>query len=97
LLASRQETRGAWVQFKKPVLGGLPVLDLSNLSEDQLEILSAVYDEVAEKPLLPFPEMAADPVRARIDAAVSQALGLPDFSILRNLLAQEPVVCLRRL
>jgi len=41
--------------------------------------------------------MAADPVRARIDQAVSQALGLPDFSILREMLAREPVVCLKRL
>ncbi len=97
LLALRQETRGAWVQFKKPVLGSMPVLDLSKLSENQLRILAAVYDEVADKPLLTFPEMATDPVRARIDAAVSQALGLPDISILRNLLAQEPVVCLKRL
>jgi hypothetical protein len=97
LLASRQETRGAWVQFKKPILAGLPVLDLSNLSEEQINILSTAYDEVADKPLLTFPEMGEDPVRARIDAAVAQALDLPDFSVLRRLLAQEPVVCLKRL
>jgi len=97
LLALRQETRGAWVQFKKPIMLGLPVLDLSKLSEPQLGILAAAYDEVADKPVLTFPEMAADPVRASIDAAVAQALNLPDFSILRRLLAQEPVVCLKRL
>jgi len=97
LLSMRQETEGAWVQFKKPILENLPVLDLSNMSEDQLDILVAAYDELADKPLLTFPEMATDPVRARIDAAVSKALGLPDFSILRRLLAQEPVVCLKRL
>ena len=50
-----------------------------------------------EQGLKTFPEMDVDEVRARIDAAISQALGLPDFSILRRLLAQEPVVCLRRL
>jgi hypothetical protein len=97
LLANRQETRGAWVQFKKPVLSGLPVLDLSSLSEDQLCILSQAYDEVADQPLGTFPEMDRDPVRAKIDAAVAEALGLPDFSILRELLAREPVVCLKRL
>ena len=97
LLAMRQETRGAWVQFKKPILAGLPILDLSKLSETQLDLLAAAYDEVAAKPLLTFPGMGTDPVRARIDAAIGEALGLPDFSILRKLLAQEPVVCLRRL
>jgi len=97
LLALRQETRGAWVQFKKPILASLPVLDLANLSEKQINVLSTAYDELAEKPLLTFPEMAEDPVRAMIDAAVMQGLNLPDFSVLRRLLAQEPVVCLRRL
>lgn len=97
LLAHRQETRGAWVQFKKPVLGNMPVLNLPILSQAQLEALAAAYDEVCDQGLRSFPEMVHDPVRARIDAAISEALGLPDLSILRRLLAQEPVVGLRRL
>jgi hypothetical protein len=44
--------------------------------------------------LLPLPQMAADPVRAKIDAAVAQALGLPDLTPLREQLAREPVICL---
>jgi hypothetical protein len=97
VLANRQETRGAWMKFKKPVLEGLPVLDMGGLSAGQLGQLAAAYDEVCREELQSFPEMDTDPVRARIDAAVAQALNLPDFSILRRLLAQEPVVCLRRL
>jgi len=97
ILANRQETEGAWMKFKKPILKALPVLDLGGLSAGQLEELAAAYDEVCREELRPFPEMAEDPVRAKIDAAVAQALNLPDFSILRRLLAQEPVVCLRRL
>jgi hypothetical protein len=97
VLASRQETEGAWIDFKKPVLEALPVLDLGGLSAGQLGELAGAYDEVCREELRPFPEMAADTVRARIDAAVAQALNLPDFSVLRRLLAQEPVVCLRRL
>ena len=97
LVANRQETEGAWMKFKKPVLSSLPVLNLGSLSDKQLSQLSAAYDKVCQEELRPFPEMDKDPVRARIDAAVSQALGLPDFSILRSLLAQEPVVCLKRL
>lgn len=97
VFASRQETEGAWIDFKKPVLSALPVLDVGGLSDGQLSQLSAAYDEVCREDLRPFPEMDKDPVRARIDEAVAQALNLPDFSILRRLLAQEPVVCLRRL
>lgn len=97
LLAHRQETRGAWIDFKKPVLSALPVLDLGGLSGGQLAQLAAAYDEVCREGLRPFPEMDRDPVRARIDAAIEKALGLPDFSILRQLLAREPVVCLKRL
>jgi hypothetical protein len=97
LLAHRQETRGAWIDFKKPVLSELPVMYLRILSAQQLAILTAAYDELGEQALKPFPEMADDPVRARIDEAIGEALGLPDLSVLRRLLAQEPVVCLRRL
>ena len=41
--------------------------------------------------------MAEDTVRAQIDAVITEVLGLPDVTILRELLAQEPVVCLRPL
>jgi hypothetical protein len=96
-LAVRNETRGAWIKFKKPNLESLPVLDVGALSEQQLQILSDAFDEVADQPLLPFPQMEHDPVRAKIDAAVSKALGLPDLSPYRMLLGQEPLVCLKRL
>ena len=46
---------------------------------------------------LPFLHMAADPTRKRIDAAIADALELPDFGVLRELLAREPVVCLKAL
>ncbi len=42
-------------------------------------------------------KMDNDPVRAKIDNAISEALGLPDLSVIRMLLAQEPVVCLKGL
>jgi hypothetical protein len=97
LLANRQETRGAWVDFKKPVLSEAPVIDLRTLSADAFEILARTYDEVCDLGVKPLPEMEADPVRERIDAAFAQALGLPDISVLRVMLAREPVVCLQRL
>lgn len=97
LLANRQETRGAWVDFKKPVLSEAPVLDLRTLPVTAMETLAATYDAVCNLGLKPFSEMDSDTVRERIDAAFAQALGLPDYSVLRRMLAREPVVCLQRL
>lgn len=97
LLANREETEGAWIDFKKPVLASLPTLNLDSLTADQLRQLSDAYDNVSTQTLQPFPQMATDEVRASIDAAIAKILHLPDFSILRMLLAQESVVCLNRL
>jgi len=97
LLANREETEGAWIGFKKGSLEKMPVLNVEELTEIQLKKLAAAYDKIAKKPLQPFPQMATDPVRKEIDSAIENVLNLPDFSILRKLLAQEPVVCLNRL
>ena len=97
LLGHRLETRGAWVGFKKPVLGSMPVLDVGALSASQLGAVGAAFDELADTALMSFPEMDHDPTRAAIDAAVAQALDLPDFSVLRELLAREPIISLRPL
>jgi len=97
MLCHRGETMGAWIRFKKPNLESMPVLDIRELSDAQLKILNDAFDEIATEPLKPFPEMENDPVRAKIDDAISEALDLPDLSVIRMLLAQEPVVCLKGL
>jgi hypothetical protein len=97
LFATRDETRGAWVDFKRPSLGAMPVLDVRVLSQSQLAALPAAYDRVSQAELQPLPNMASDDVRAEIDGAIAAALNLPDYSILRTMLAREPVVCMERL
>lgn len=97
LLANREETEGAWIDFKKPVLASLPTLNVEILSANQIERLALLYDKVCTQSLLPLPRMSEDPVRAKVDQAIAKTLKLPDFSILRELLAQEPVVCLNRI
>ncbi len=97
LLAHREETRGAWIGFKKPVLAALPVLDLRALSPGQLSALAAAYDRLCAVALNPLPRMQEDETRAEIDRAIAGALSLPDYSVLREMLAREPVVSLKRL
>ena len=92
-LGHRVETRGPWIKFKKPTLMGMPVLDVKALDESKLEELAQAFDELAGRPLCPFPQIAQDPVRKEIDDTIARVLGLPDFGILRELLAREPVVC----
>ena len=94
LASHRAETRGAWVDFKKPVLQKLPVPKWQGPS---LNALAASYDRLCDQGLRALPEMAQDAWRAEIDSAVAAALKLADFSTLRVLLAREPVVCLKRL
>ncbi len=93
LLGRRLETAGAWVKFKKPVLGSLPVLDVASLEATQRAALVQAFEELADSTLQPFSELEHDPTRAAIDQAVADALRLPDFSILRELLAREPGIC----
>ncbi len=97
LLANREETRGAWVDFKKPILAALPVLDLQALSSEQLKELASAYDRLCDKELKPISEMGTDDVRAEIDASIAKVLKLPDVSVLRQMLGREPVVCMKRL
>jgi len=58
LLSHREETQGAWVKFRKPVLSEMPVLDVRALGVDQLKYLVDAYNTLSKKPLLPFPKMA---------------------------------------
>jgi len=93
LLGHREETEGAWVDFKKPILAAMPVLDLPHLSAKQRKALARAYDEFADANLLALPLMAGDQTRIAIDDAIAKALDLPDFGPLRELLAREPIVC----
>lgn len=97
LLSHREETQGAWIDLKKPVLSEMPVLDVRAISTEQLRQLVSAYDTLSTRSLLPFPQMANDPVRQAIDNAISEALVLADLSIFRTLLAQEPIVCVQAL
>lgn len=95
--AHRQETQGAWVEFKQWALSEMPVLDIHSLTEDKKRQITDAYDELSQQTMLPFPEMYHDSNREAIDDAIAQALDLPDLTPLRQLLAREPGVCLQPL
>ena len=97
ILAQRTSTRGGWVAMKKADLAELPVLDPRRLSPSQLQRLSDLFDALSEEEFERLPGMSHCPTRKRLDDGISEILGLPDLSTLRDLLASEPVVSNTRL
>ena len=97
LLAQRTSTRGGWVAIKKGDLEELPVLDLRQLTIEQLQGMADLFDGLAEAEFERLPGMVECAARRSLDDGLSQILGLPDLENLRRLLASEPVVSNRRL
>ena len=94
-IAHRIPTEGAWIQFKKPTIENLPILDVTSMPNDQIRRLAAFYDSIAGTEFDTIMNMANDPVRADIDHAFSQILNLPSSNSLRAELANEPIIKLR--
>ncbi len=90
MLSHRVTTEGVWMKVKKPAWTNMPVLDVRALPDEVVTQFAKAYDAVCEKELMPLARLDADPVRAEIDKALSDALGLPDMKPLRQLLAREP-------
>ena len=78
-------------------MAALPVLDPRGLTAEQLQALSALFDELAEMEFERLPAMAECPARRALDNGLSAILGLPGLSALRRMLATEPVVSNQRL
>ena len=97
MLINRLETEGPWVKFKKPLLSSMPIPDFASLSQSKLKILSNEYDRLKGLTLSPLQLIDNDPVRFEIDKAVIRAFGLSDVSIIREMLAREPMISLKRL
>ena len=93
LIASRVDTRGAWIDLKKPILEEMLVIDPRELSADTKKALTDAYDGLSKKELQPLPQIAEDDLRNQIDKAVTNALGIKDdLSMLRKLMGNEPII-----
>jgi hypothetical protein len=92
LMGERVETQGAWIEFKKPILENCRVLDVYSLDGRRLKPLLRCFDSVSKKDLMPIPALDKDDTRGEIDEALCSALGLPDLSDLREMLAHEPIL-----
>ena len=85
------------MQFKKPLLLAMPVLNIDKLKAKELNALSVAFDRLSKTELLPFSQIATDKTRAFIDWSISEAFGLPDLTPLREMIGREPIVTNRPL
>ena len=99
LLGARDNRKPSYPSFSLDTLRSLPVPDLSALGAAERALMDDWFDRLQNDTLLPFPQMAEDPVRRQIDEAVTQALGLDAewVATIRRELAREPSVTDRRL
>jgi len=101
LLAYRQDTRGAWVKFKKETLNLLPVLDLSKLTKSQVDQLLVAFDKFSKIEMEPLPNQfsqaaSGSGTRREMDLEILQILtgNTIDLKTLYEYLAEEPIISL---
>ena len=95
LFSNRLETEGAWTKYKKPTWYSLRVPDpraFKNMGE-----VTKAYDALQDKELLPLTQIGVDATRKRIDGFLSGFLGLGDFGPLREMLAREPILTMKKI
>ena len=92
MFSYRVPTEGPFIQFKKPSLSIVPVLDPRSLASAQKKILVDAYDDVCRKNLGRLSEAGSDTARMGIDKAMQEALELPNIETIRQLFADEPVI-----
>ena len=98
LLGNRSNTEISYPRFSIDDLRKLTVPDFAAIGESAVAKLAAAFDALAERTLLPLPQMDADPVRRALDDAVCDALGLDGERVatIRRNLAAEPSVTGKR-
>ena len=98
ILGGRDNRKPSYPQFSLDTLRAIPVPNFPALGDDARDALAAAYEELKDEVLLPFPRMDEDPVRRRLDAAVTEALGLDAEWVaqVRRALGEEPSVTNRR-
>ena len=98
ILGGRDNRKPSYPQFSLDTLRSIPVPNLPELGDDVRDALAAAYEELQDEVLLPFPQLDRDPVRKRLDAAVTEALGLDAEWVaqVRRALGEEPSVTNRR-
>ena len=81
VLASREETRGAFISLNQSHWRLLPVLDIDRLAKNKVKALAQIYDEFKDKELARIPEQygskgEVDKLRVQLDLSFLKCLGI---------------------
>ena len=98
LLGGRDNRKPSYPQFSLDTLRALRVPDFTTISTDARDALATTYDCHGDDVLLPLPQINVDPVRRRLEDAVTAALGLDAEWVaqVRQALSKEPSITNRR-
>lgn len=92
MLGQRQDTEGPFVKFPKAWWESTDVLDLDSLDDEELQQLDELWEEISDEGFEPFPEIADDDTREKIDDTFEDILDVDGISTIRDFLSREPVV-----
>ena len=98
ILGDRSNRKPTYPNLSLDDLRKLTVPDFAKIGDEASVKLAAAYDTLAEKTLLPLPQMDSDPIRRELDNAVCAALRVDEevAATIRAQLAAEPSVTGRR-
>lgn len=97
-LGGRSNRVPSYPRFAIPDIEATPVPNFPVLGEDVRDALAAAFEELKDETLQPFPQMDSDPIRRRLDDAVTDSLGLDGEWIanIRRSLSEEPSITNKR-
>jgi hypothetical protein len=95
LFSNRLETEGAWTKYKKPTWYSLRVPDPRGF--EGLDGVAKAYDALRVKELMPITQINVDSTRRKVDDFMAGFLGLDDFEPLREMLAREPILTMKKI
>ena len=98
ILGERSNKKPTYPNLSLDDLRGVLVPDFAALGAPAARDLAAAYDALCALPLRALPRIDADPVRARLDAAVALALAIPPERLarIRRHLSAEPSITAAR-
>ena len=97
-LGHRSNRVPSYPRFALPDISATPVPNFPALGDDARDALADAYETLKNETLLPFPQMNNDPIRKRLDDAVTNALNLdPEWvAQIRRALSEEPSITNKR-
>jgi len=91
------QEEGPYMQFKKPTIEALPIIDPNRLNSEQKAEIISLYEQTCLNELQQFRFASQDETRLTIDNELSRILNVPNLEPVRDMLNHEPIITLSRI